>query len=342
MFQFEDSSYLYLAGLGIGLALLFFFNRRSQRKKLAKLGQFKQLYQQINLQSKLTKRIRQSLLIIAFIALSIALANPQLGAKKETVKREAIDLIIALDISNSMMAEDLSPNRLSRAKKLGIDLVNKLKGNRIGLILFAGNAYVQMPLTTDYGAFNTFLNAAKPELASTQGTEFAPLLQLADQTFIKESQTTKVLLIITDGESHDEAGLQAADQFANTDFKIYTVGIGTEEGAYVPYAVNGRTDFKRDEEGNFVISKINLNYLAELSNRGGGQLFPYTGDKGLAQVIADKLNSLEKMEMEQRIYTDYYSYFQYFLALAILLFSIEFILRNRKSKLENHQEHETY
>ena len=187
MFQFEEGSYLYFAGLALALAILFFISKKNQRKKLAKLGQLKQLYQQIDLQSRLTKRIRQSLVITALLFISVALANPQLGAKKETVKREAIDLIIALDISNSMMAEDLSPNRLSRAKKLGIDLVNKLKGNRIGLILFAGNAYVQMPLTTDYGAFNTFLNAAKPELASTQGTEFAPLMNLADQTFIKEN-----------------------------------------------------------------------------------------------------------------------------------------------------------
>ena len=208
MFQFEHINYIYLIGIVFLVALLFLFNRRQQEVKLAKLGNVQRLRTALKLPAPILTRTRQALLLISLLLLVVALTNPQLGSKKETVKREAIDLIIALDISNSMLAEDLSPNRLERAKKLAIELVQAMRGNRIGLILFAGNAYVQMPLTTDYGAFNTFINAAKPSLASTQGTEFGTMLTLAEQTFIEETQAAKVVLTITDGEHHDENALE--------------------------------------------------------------------------------------------------------------------------------------
>lgn len=332
IFQFEEIRYLFLSAVILIVAGLFLYNRRALRVKLEKLGAYQQLIQQINPQSKLLKRSRQLLIIFSLLFLVIALANPQLGSKKETVKRESIDLLIAMDISNSMMCEDLTPNRLERAKKLAFELVEQLKGNRIGLLFFAGNSYVQMPLTTDYAAFKTFLNAAKPSLAGTQGTEFEPLLDLANQTFTKEKQTSRVLLILTDGEVHDENALAAAELLAEDGTRIYTIGFGSEEGAYIPVERNGRIDFKRDQEGNFVQSKINLNFLSELSKSGNGKLYPFSGDRNLAQNIANKLNELEKSEMEQRIYTEYYSYFQYFLALAIVLLIMEFLLRNKSSK----------
>jgi Ca-activated chloride channel family protein len=332
IFQFEEIKYLYLAVLILFITGLFVYNKKALEAKLQKLGSYQQLLKQINPQSRLLKRSRQILIIFSLLFLIIALANPQLGSKKETVKRESIDLLLAVDISNSMLCEDLTPNRLERAKKLGLELVDKLKGNRIGLLFFAGNSYVQMPLTTDYSAFQTFLRAAKPELASTQGTEFAPIINLADQTFTKDKQTSRVLLILTDGEVHDENALEAAEEIAADGTRIYTVGFGSEEGAYIPIKINGRTDFKRDQEGNFVQSKINLPFLSELAQKGNGQLFPYSGDRSLAQTIANKLNELEKTEMEQRIYTDYYSYFQYFLGLAIALLAVEFLLRNKTSK----------
>jgi Ca-activated chloride channel family protein len=332
IFQFEEIKYLSLAVLILIIAGLFIYNRNALEKKLQKLGSYTHLLEQINPQSKLLKRSRQALILFSLLFAVLALANPQLGSKKETVRRESIDLLLAIDISTSMLAEDLTPNRLERAKKLGVELVEKLKGNRIGLLFFAGNAYVQMPLTTDYSAFRTFLQAAKPELASTQGTEFKPLIDLADQTFMKEKQTSRVLLILSDGEVHDENALAAAEQISADGTRIYTIGFGSEKGAYIPVKRNGRTDFKRDQEGNFVQSKINLPFLSDLAKKGNGQLFPYSGDRSLAQTIADKLNELEKSEMEQRIYTDYYSYFQYFLALAIGMLGIEFLLRNKLSK----------
>ena len=332
MFQFEHINYIYLIGIVFLVALLFLFNRRQQEVKLAKLGNVQRLRTALKLPAPILTRTRQALLLISLLLLVVALTNPQLGSKKETVKREAIDLIIALDISNSMLAEDLSPNRLERAKKLAIELVQAMRGNRIGLILFAGNAYVQMPLTTDYGAFNTFINAAKPSLASTQGTEFGTMLTLAEQTFIEETQAAKVVLTITDGEYHDENALEEAQRLNDLGMKIYAVGIGTEAGGYIPMFFNGNRDFKRDQAGNLVLTKINLAFLSELAQTGGGQLFPYTGERNLAQQIADQLNQLEKSEMEQRIYTDYYSYFQYFLGLGILLLVIELLLRNRPSK----------
>ena len=332
IFQFEEIKYLYLAVLILFITGLFVYNKKALEAKLQQLGSYQQLLKQINPQSRLLKRSRQILIIFSLLFLIIALANPQLGSKKETVKRESIDLLLAVDISNSMLCEDLTPNRLERAKKLGLELVDKLKGNRIGLLFFAGNSYVQMPLTTDYSAFQTFLRAAKPELASTQGTEFVPIINLADQTFTKDKQTSRVLLILTDGEVHDENALEAAEEIAADGTRIYTVGFGSEEGAYIPVKINGRTDFKRDQEGNFVQSKINLPFLSELAQKGNGKLFPYSGDRSLAQTIANKLNELEKTEMEQRIYTDYYSYFQYFLGLAIALLAVEFLLRNKTSK----------
>lgn len=332
IFQFEEARYLILTAVVFIIAGLFVYNRRALQSKLDKLGNYQQLAAQIKPQNKLLKRSRQLMIVFGLLFMVIALANPQLGSKKETVKRESIDLLIALDISNSMNCEDVTPSRLERAKKLGFELVDKIKGNRIGLLFFAGNSYVQMPLTTDYSAFHTFLNAAKTDLAGTQGTEFVPLLDLAGQTFMKEKQTSRVLLILTDGEVHDENALAAAERLADDGTRIYTVGFGSEEGAYIPVNRNGRVDFKRDQEGNFVQSKINLSFLSDLSNKGNGKFYPYSGERGLAQDIANKLNELEKSEMEQRIYTEYYSYFQYFLFLAIGLLITEFLLRNKTSK----------
>jgi len=331
MFRFENSEYLYLLAIVPVLLLLYFLFKAWFKHESLKLSEDK-LFQRLSPHFSWTKKhLKFGLSLSAIAFLCIAYANPQWGNKKEKVRAQSSDVYIALDISQSMMAEDISPNRLERAKRLTQNIVRSIKGNRIGLIYFAGSAYLQMPLSNDYAAAEIFLSSANTGQAGTQGTAIVEAIDLALRAFEEDKQYQRSLIIVTDGESHDDEAVAKAAEALEKGLVIFTVGIGTEEGGFIPYQDRGREAFKKDKDGNPVKSALNIDLLRELAENGGGQYYLVQEGNQIITELKSEIDRLEKREVEQRSFSEYASYFQYFLGVALLLLFIEYLISNRAS-----------
>lgn len=278
------------------------------------------------------RRITKSILKMAgAIFLIITLANPQWGIKTQMSERKGIDVIIALDLSTSMLAADVLPNRLERAKRLITELIGELKGNRIGLIVFAGNAYLQVPLTTDYNALDLTLGALNPTALPTQGTIFGEAITLAEESFDPKASKSRALIMVTDGEDHEEGALETAEEAADKGLRIYTIGIGTQDGTYIPVAVRGRMDYKRDNSGNPVLTRLNPEMLADLANAGNGKSYLIqTGNENFIGSLLNDLADIEQQEFEQIEFTDYESYFQYFAGIGFIFLLLDLLVPSGK------------
>ncbi len=271
--------------------------------------------------------------MVAVTFLIMGLTNPQIGTKLESVKREGVDIMIALDVSTSMLAEDLKPNRLERAKQFVSKLIDNMKSDRVGLIVFAGGAYLQMPLTVDYPAAKMFLGNINTDMMPTQGTAIGEAVNLAMKSFESGETKNKSLIIITDGEHHDEDAFDVAATAAAAGIIIHTVGIGTHKGAPIPIYRRGRqADYKKDKKGSIVLSKLNEAALKKLAVSSNGQYYFMTGGKEEIVEIMKQIASMEKKEFEERVFTDYDDKFQYFLGLALLFIILEFFISERKNK----------
>ncbi len=328
MFRIEEITYLFYLGLIAVMALLSFYFITKKKKDLLKLadqGLFKSLFDGFDVKSQW--------LIFIWFALAtalgiIALANPQWGTKMERVKAKSSDIIIAMDISQSMLAEDILPNRMERSKRFAERLVRSLKGERIGLISFAGSAYLQMPLTSDYAAAEIFAKSANPSQAGTQGTAIADAIDLAAELFEEEGPYQKALIVITDGENHDSDALLAAQKANEKGMIIYTVGVGTAEGAYIPITQNGRKGYLNDRSGNIVTSIMNREMIENLADAGKGNAYFLTQGNSIIGDIKSAISKMEKREVQQQSFTDYVSYFQYFLGVSLLIFIYLFASRH--------------
>lgn len=336
MFRFEHITNLYfLLGL-IPLSIILYLGWRWYSRQKRLIGDTT-LIDQLTLHVSQKKRIwKQVLSILTFSLLIIAWANPQWGAKREKVKSRSTDIFIAFDISNSMYCADVAPNRLEQARKFALDLTQKLRGERIGLILFAGSAYLQMPLTTDYAAAQIFLRSAGPNLASTQGTSFSEVFETAREGFTQDRKYHRALIIISDGEDHDVEAIEAAKAANEEGMLVFTVGVGTAQGSFIPINNQGTNDWKRDQNGQPVRTQLNETLLMELAQSGGGDYFYLNGTTSILETLDQKISQLEKREFEERSFTAYESYFQPFLALSILCIVGHWMLENlffRRKKL---------
>lgn len=333
MFRFEYGDSLY--ALGVVPVLVFFFvaawfARTNALKRFGDLNLIQRLMPQASNDKHILKFV---FLAVAMALMIVGWANPQWGTKREQVKRKSVDIFFALDISQSMMAEDISPSRLERAKRFTQSLVETFKGERLGSIIFAGNAYLQVPLTTDYAAVSLFLRSTNTGMAPTQGTAIVDAIDLAERSFDEKNKNNKALIIITDGENHDSEALERAKKAGDNGLLIFTVGVGTEEGSFIPTFYGGRQDYKRDETGNPVRSKLNEKMLMDLAQTGNGAYFNLlNGSEKVAQALESKIADMEKREFEQRVFSDFESYFQYFIGAGLLLLIIEFVIAYRKSK----------
>ena len=333
MFRFEQIYHLYALGLLPILIVFFIAMLLARRKAIARFGNSSLLQQLMPKMSKYKHSLKFVFLMLALSFLIIGWANPQWGSKKEKVERKSSDVFIALDISQSMLAEDVSPSRLARAKVFAQKLIEGLKGERLGTIIFAGNAYLQMPLTTDYAAAELFIKSANPSMAPSQGTAIVDAIDLAEESFDPKNTNHKALIIISDGENHDNEALQTAQEAYENGLLIFTVGVGTEEGAYIPTEIRGRYDFKRDQTGNPVRSIMNEQMLQDLANSSGGKYFNLAvGSEQVIEALRSSIESIEKREYEQRIFNEYESYFQWFIGVALLFLIIEFVISYRKNK----------
>lgn len=334
MFKFEHTYYLWALALLPVLLGFFFLAWRLRKQALERFGGEEVVGRLAPGLSRYKHLVKFGLLLVAFLFLIIGLANPQWGGKRQPVQRKGIDLFIALDISQSMLAEDVSPSRLERAKRFGQQLVGKLASNNIGVILFACNAFPVAPLTSDYYYAKLALSTASPDQAGEQGTAISAAIDLAERSFDPENQRHKAIIILTDGEDHDGRGTARAEAVYETGTLVYTVGVGSTEGGFIPINLRGRADYLRDDTGNPVRSRLDPGTLEDVARAGGGAYFNLEKNaEGLADILQERIDTIEKQEYEQRVFTDYNSYFQIFLGIAFLLLLIEFLLSYRTSRL---------
>lgn len=332
MIKFEQIQYLYLLTLIVPLTLVFFYFMFWRKRAIAKLGELSLVSRLMPEKAEGKHYLKFFVMLLAFAAITLALANPQIGTKYEKVKRQGIDVVVAIDVSTSMLAEDVKPNRLERAKLLVSRLIDKMQNDRIGLIVFAGNAYLQMPLTIDHAAGKLFLSTINTGMVPTQGTAIADAIHLSMQAFGQDEKKYKALIIITDGEDQEGEALTAAEEAANEGIVIHTIGVGSPQGTPIPLYKNGvQIDFKRDQSGNIVLSKLNETILQQVAVKGNGEYFRMTSGIEEVNQLLTKVSTMEKKEIEERVFTDYEDQFQYFIALALVLLTLEFFLSERKT-----------
>lgn len=321
---------LYIIPIMILVYLISLNNKNKRLKKFATAPLLPSLIPDFRAGKKLTRFILFHFSIAFFI---VALANPQIGSKIAEGKQEGIDIMIALDVSNSMIAEDLKPNRLQRAKLAIEKLVNRLGGDRVGIIVFAGNAYVQLPITTDYSAAKLFLNGIDNTIVPVQGTAIGKAIDLAMTSFNFEDQSSKTIIIITDGENHEDDAIKAAEIAREQGVIVNAIGMGSIQGAPIPVYNNGRqVDFKKNRAGETIITKLNDTMLKDISEAGGGTFVRASQqDVGLG-ILLDNLDQMDKKEFGSVIYTEYESRFQYYLGIGLLLLLIDLLLFDKKQK----------
>ena len=337
MFKFENPIFFYAFAIipfCIAVYLWVVYQRKKQLKKLGEAGLLLRLMPEVSSAKKTTKFI---LFLIAFTFLILGICNLQSGSKLKDVKREGSDLMICLDISNSMLAQDLSPNRLDRAKLAIESMINKLQGDRLGIVVFAGEAYVQLPITTDYSSAKLFLETINPRIISTQGTNIAAAIHKAIESFGKDEGKNKAIIIITDGENNEEAqesAVDAAKEAADKNIMINTIGVGSESGVPIPNMVNGIvTGYKKDGAGNTVVTKLDAKTLQEIAGVANGvYVQASSSDVGL-DVILSKIDELDKKQLESKLFADYEDQFQWFIGAAFLFLVIESLISERVSKL---------
>ncbi|MGA3013577.1 MAG: VWA domain-containing protein [Bacteroidales bacterium] len=332
MLRLAHPIFLYLLALipvFIVLLVLFLIWRK---KALNRFGDYNLILRLIPEYSTGRLIFKFVLLMAAFAFLILALADPQTGSKMEKVERKGIDVMIALDVSNSMLAEDIRPNRLEKAKQAISKLIDRLDGDRIGIIVFAGKAYNQLPITSDYGAAKMFLSVINTNSVPIQGTAIADALEMATNSF-GQSKHNKAIIIISDGEDHQGGVLEKAADAAKKGIVIYTVGIGSPEGGPIPiYTNNVLTGYLKDREGTTVITKLDNTLLQKIATIGKAMYVRTTNsDEGLQKVL-DDLNKIQKSELDSRQFSDYEDRFQYFIGFSLLILIFELFVFDKKNQ----------
>ena len=273
--------------------------------------------------------------ILAVLALEfiiLGFANPQIGSKQEKVKRQGIDVVVAMDVSNSMLSEDeVKIFRLARTKNFVSNFIDKLHNDRLGMVVFAGRAYLQMPLTVDYSAARMYLKTVNTNLIPSQGTNLGEAINLAKQSFVQEETEHKALIIISDGEDNEGGTEEAIAEARKAGIKIFTIGVGSDKGSPIPM---GNGDYKRDEEGNIVLSKMNEQMLQEVANKGGGKYYTMRNGDAEIQDILNELGGIGGKAIEDVVFTDFDDRFQWCLAAAALLLLVEWFISERRFKLQ--------
>jgi Ca-activated chloride channel homolog len=332
MIRFAHTYYLYLLALIPLLTVLLALFLIWRKKALARFGEFhlvRQLAPEFSTGRLIFKFI---LLMTAIVFLVISLADPQTGSKLEKVQRKGIDVMIALDVSSSMLAEDIRPSRLERAKQAIMKLADRLDGDRIGIIVFAGKAYNQLPITTDYGAAKLFISAISTNVVPVQGTAIADAIEMATNSF-GQSAHSKAIIVISDGEDHQGDVLEQTEAAAKKGISVYAVGMGLPEGGPIPvYTRDVRTGYKKDRDGTIIISHLDETLLQRIASVGKGMYVRANNSEESWQAIFDDLNKLQKSEIESRQFSDYEDRYQYFLVLCLLFLLFELVVFDKKNQ----------
>lgn len=332
MFRFAHSDFFYLYLLIPGFTALLIFFLIWRKRSLDKLGDR-------HLITRLMPEYSGSRIIFKFILtmtgisfLIFAIIDPQSGSKLEKVQRKGIDLMIALDVSNSMLAQDIAPNRLERAKQAISKLVEQLEGDRIGIVIFAGKAYTQLPITTDYAAAKLFLSSISTNSVSVQGTAIAEALEFCINSF-GESKSNKAIIIITDGENHEGNVMEQVEAAQKKGITLYTIGMGLPDGAPIPvYNGTVQVGFKKDREGNVVVSRLDESLLQQIASAGKGIYVRASNSEVGLKLVLEDINKIQKADLETRQYSDYEDLFQYFIAISLIFLVFELFIYDRKNQ----------
>ena len=331
MFRFEDPKYLYLLTLVLVLAIIRYLTFRTRRARLRKFGDPDLLKQLMPDVSRLRPTVKFWLLESVLALLVVMLARPQFGTRISHEKRNGIETIIAMDISNSMRAQDVEPSRLDRAKMMVENLVDNFTNDKIGLIVFAGDAFVQLPITSDYVSAKMFLSNIDPSMMRNQGTDVAAAIRMATHSFTQQENIGKAIIVITDGEDHEGGALEAAQEAKARGMRVYVLGVGSTKGSPVPYPESG--DYMRDNAGNTVMSALNEQMCREVAQAGGGAYIHVENNSSAQRLLDEELDKLEKKETQSTVYSDYDEQFQAVGVIALLLLLLEVMILERKNPM---------
>ena len=329
MFRFANIEMLWLLTLIPVFAVAFILYTRRKRRQLAEFGDPELIQTLMPDASRERPIIKFSILMVALALLILAAARPQYGQKSEKIQRQGIEAMIALDISNSMLAEDVAPCRLDRAKQVLSKLIDQMVDDKIGLIIFAGESYVQLPITCDYVSAKMFLNSITPELIKTQGTAIGSAIQTCIRSFGEPSEAGRCIILITDGENHEDDAETAARQALEAGIQTFVVGIGKTEGSPIP--VPGTSDYRKDREGNVVVSRLNEDMCKSIAQAGKGMYVHCDNTNTATRALQKELNNLATAEIDTEIFSDYNEQYQTFALLALLLLVIEFFIFARQN-----------
>lgn len=329
MFRFGEPGYLYLLIIIPLLAAAYIFAARNRKARLARFGNSSTVATLMPEVSSRRAAYRFGFFLLGLAFIIIAIARPQLGSKLREVKREGVELMLAVDVSNSMLAQDLTPTRLDRTKYSIGHLLDELNEDRVGVTIFAGDAYVQLPITTDYITAKRVVGQLSPNMVSKQGTAIGAAISVAASAFTSSSGDSRAIILITDGENHEDDALVQAKRAAEQGIKIYVIGIGTPEGAPIQIG----NDFIRDGNGEIVVSKLDENTLQEIAVATGGA-YIRAGNQSLGlREIVDQINATEKAKLSAGIFEEYDEQFQYFLGMALICLLVSQIILPRKNRL---------
>ncbi len=332
MFQLEQPIYFYIL-FAIPVIVVVFLLLLVWKKRVQNRFVDKELLKKLSPNRSLFKAVlKVFVLCLAIACLSFALVNPKIGTKIENVKREGVDIVFALDVSKSMLAEDIAPNRLEKSKQLITQIINSLTGDRIGIIGYAGSAFPQVPITTDFSSAKLFLSGMNTDMVSSQGTAITEAIQMAETFYDDEGQTNRVLFIISDGEDHEGNIADIAEEAAKKGIRIFTIGVGTLEGGPIPIKENGVLQYyKRDQNNEQVITRLGEETLKQIAETTKGQYIEGSNTKAVIEKVTAILNGMDKKEFESKQFTDFKDQFQWFLAGALFLLVLDVFFLERKT-----------
>jgi Ca-activated chloride channel family protein len=311
------------------LFIILQYWKRSAQKKFADSGLLKRLSPN---QSLFKSILKVFVLCCAFACLTLALVNPKIGTKLETVRSQGVDIVFAVDVSKSMLAEDIAPNRLEKSKQLVTQIINSLASDRVGIIAYAGKAFPQLPITTDYASAKMFLQNMNTDMLSSQGTAISEAIQLAKTYYDDEEQTNRVLIIISDGEDHDGEAVEIAEEANEQGIRILTVGVGDIKGGPIPIKRNGViSNYKKDNQGETVITRLDETTLKEIAEETKGIYINGRNTTDVVEAIKDVLDKMDKKEFESKQIADFKDQFQWFIGIGILLLFIDIFFLERKT-----------
>jgi len=332
MYILEDANYFYLLftiPVIVVLFLLLVLWKKRAQKRFAEKEALKSLSPSRSISKPIIKLL---LLCLALASLSLALVNPKIGTKVETVKREGVDVVFAIDVSKSMDAEDIAPNRIEKSKQVISQILGGLGGDRVGIIGYAGSAFPQVPITTDFSSVRMFLQAMNTDMVSSQGTAISQAISMATTFFDDEEQTSRILFIISDGEDHEGNVMPVIDEAVKSGVSIYTIGMGTPGGGPIPIKKNGiLQEYKRDQNNERVVTRLDETMLKEIANRGNGEYILGNNTTQVVDRVKAILNESDKKEFEAKQFADFKDQFQWFVALAFFLLFLDILVLERKT-----------